>query len=602
MKLNKIFAAFMLIAAVAFSACEPNMPPVGPDGPGQGQGGDTAIVGEAPDTVGWNIPAECLTVAQANAICAELASEATTGTKYYVKGWVKKLASKHADGISQFGNALFYIVDDKSNTDEDFYAYQVYGLNGEKITNPDAVAVGDYVVIYGELTNYNGTYETVGKGAAHIWKSTNPALSGNSGSNNNPTDVVGDGSYENPYTANDVLLLNNTVSGNHWVKAFIVGQINGKSISNAEFDAPFSGSINDDGSVNDYNTNILIALSETESNSSNCVPVQLPSGALRTNLNLVQNPDLDGKEILIYGSLEAYFGAAGIKNPDYAKVGDKEWGVNPNVEQVEPEAKVVTVAEFNAAPESTEVYYELTGVISGLDANPNASIYGNFDLTDETASVYVYGLNKAFTAVGNTKADKTFGELGLKNGDKITIRGLRGSYNGKIEVMGAYFVKLISSGNETPNTGGNDDNNGDDNGNDSGTTEPTPEGAIVFDADKDNAGIGTDSNNATSYTVTKDGVTITVSSGILGTYNNENHYRIYKNQTLTIKSTVGNVKKVTFTCTADGDAKYGPGCFTASAGTYEFSGANGTWTGDVAEVVFTASTNQVRATQIVVEL
>ena len=603
MKLNKIFAAFMLIAAVAFAACEG--PDINIDGPGQkpNDTDTTTVEGAAPDTTGWNIPAECLTVAQANAICAELESGATTGTKHYVKGWVKKLASKHADGISQFGNALFYIVDEKGNTDEDFYAYQVYGLNGEKITNPDAVAVGDYVVIYGELTNYNGTYETVGKGAAHIWKSTNPALGGNGNTGNNPTELVGNGTYENPYTANDVLLLNNSNTGNYWVKAYIVGQINGKSISGAEFNAPFSGSSNDDGTVNNYNTNILIANSADETNSNNCVPVQLPSGALRTGLNLVQNPDLDGQEVLIYGSLEAYFGTAGVKSPTFAQVGDKKFGVDPNVEQVEPEAKVVTIAEFIAAPESNEVYYELTGVISGLSAGGNAVIYGNFDLTDETGTVYVYGLDKAFTAVGNTKADKTFAELGLKDGDKITLRGLRGSYNGKIEVMGAYFVKLISSGNETPNP---DDNNGgntgDDNGNDSGTTEPTPEGAIVFDADVDNAGIGTDSNNATSYTITKNGVTITVSSGILGTYNNENHYRIYKNQTLTATSTAGNIKSIEFTCTANNDAKYGPGCFTWSTGDYTYSGAVGTWTGDASEVVFTASSNQVRATQIVVVL
>ena len=592
MKLNKILAAFMLFAAVAFIGCEPPEPPPF-DRPGQ----DTTVVTpstDVPDTIGWNIPAECLTVAQANAICAELASGATTGTKHYVKGWVKKLANGHADGISKFNNALFYMVDEKGNTDEDFYAYQVYGLNGEKITNPDGVAVDDYVVIYGELTNYNGTYETVGKGAAHIWKSTNPALSGGDNPGNNPTEVVGDGSMENPYTANDVLLLNNSNAGKYWVKAYIVGQINGKSISGAEFNAPFSGSSNDDGSVNNYNTNILIANNADEANSGNCVPVQLPNGALRTGLNLVQNPDMDGQEVLIYGSLEAYFGAAGVKAPEYAKVGDKEFGVNPNVEQKEPTAKVVTIKEFIDAPESPEVYYELTGVISGLSAGGNAVVYGNFDLADETGSVYVYGLTKEFIAVGTTSNDKSFASLGLKDGDKITLRGFRGSYNGKIEVMGAYFVKLISSGNENPNPGGND--------NPGGNTGNTPEGAIVFDADTDKGNAGTDSNNATAYTITKDGVTITVSSGILGAYNGEGHYRIYKNQTLTVTSTVGNVKKVSFTCTANDDAKYGPGCFTWSTGDYTYSGPTGTWTGDAAEVVFTASSNQVRASQIVVEL
>ena len=400
--------------------------------------------------------------------------------------------------------------------------------------------------------------------------------------------VVGDGSFEKPYTANDVVLLNNKNAGKYWVKACIVGQIAGLPMTdNVEFAAPFSGSTNDDGSVNNYNTNLLIASFSCVTDVAKCVPVQLPSGLLRNGLNLVTNPDMDGQEVLIYGSLEAYFGVPGIKSPEYAKVGDKEFGVNPNVEQKEPTAKVVTIAEFNAAPEAADVYYELTGVISGLDANANASIYGNFDITDETASVYVYGLTTEFIGIGSTSNDKSFASLGLKNGDKITIRGFRSSYNGKIEVMGAYFVKWISSGNETPNPDGNNE-------------ITIPEGAIVFDADADQGNAGTDSSNPASYTITKDGVTLTVSSGILGTFNNEKHYRIFKNQTLTVTSTVGNVKKVSFTCTANDDAKYGPGCFTVTDGDYTYSSANGTWTGDAAEVVFTASSNQVRATQIAV--
>ena len=130
----------------------------------------------------------------------------------------------------------------------------------------------------------------------------------------------------------------------------------------------------------------------------------------------------------------------------------------------------------------------------------------------------------------------------------------------------------------------------------------TPTGEVTFDADVDNEGVGTDSGNATAYSLTKDGVTMTVSSGILGTYNNENHYRVYKNQTLTLTSTAGNIVKVEFTCTANDDVKYGPGCFTASTGDYNYSGPVGTWTGSASEVVFTATTNQVRATQVVVTL
>ena len=342
MKLNKIFAAFMLIAAVAFSACTTNNPPVGP-GTGTGNnpggnnpGGNGTENTQAPDTAGWNIPAGALTVAQAREICAGLESGATTGTKHYVMGYVKKIHNNHASGISGYGNAQFYMEDVKgANSKEDFLAFQVYGIDGKKINNPDAVAVGDYVVIYGELTNYMGnTFETVGKGAAHIWKSTNPLL-----------------------------------------------------------------------------------------------------------------------------------------------------------------------------------------------------------------------------------AESSTGEAG--------------------------------GGNTGDNTGGNTGSSSDSDIND-------PADALLFDADADQGNAGTDSNNAAEYTITKDGVTMTVSQGILGTYNNEKHYRIYKNQTLTITSTAGNIKEIVFTCTANNDEKYGPGCFTYDSGEYTYSGAKGQWKGDASTVVFTASANQVRASQIAV--
>lgn len=126
-----------------------------------------------------------------------------------------------------------------------------------------------------------------------------------------------------------------------------------------------------------------------------------------------------------------------------------------------------------------------------------------------------------------------------------------------------------------------------------------PTGTVTFDADVDK---GNATETQAEYEVIKDGVIMTVSSGRLGTYNNEVHYRIYKNQTLTLTSTAGNIVKVEFTCTGNDDAQYGPGCFTASAGDYNYSGPVGTWTGSDSEVVFTATTNQVRATQVVVTL
>ena len=138
---------------------------------------------------------------------------------------------------------------------------------------------------------------------------------------------------------------------------------------------------------------------------------------------------------------------------------------------------------------------------------------------------------------------------------------------------------------------------------DTPNTPDTPvAGAVTFDADVDKGNASEDSSNQTPYTVSKGGVTLDVTKGIIGKYNEECHYRVYQNETLTLTSTVGNIVSVEFTCTANGEEKYGPGNFTVDSGSYTYSGPVGTWTGDAASVVFTASTAQVRASQIVVKI
>lgn len=122
-------------------------------------------------------------------------------------------------------------------------------------------------------------------------------------------------------------------------------------------------------------------------------------------------------------------------------------------------------------------------------------------------------------------------------------------------------------------------------------TEADPmEQCITFTAASDIAATG-------AKTLTKDGVTLTIGDGLL---DNGSEYRIYKNKDLTISSTIGNIEKVVFTCTANGTTKYGPGCFTTSDGTYTYEGKVGTLvvSGSKASVKLTASSNQVRATEI----
>ena len=87
------------------------------------------------------------------------------------------------------------------------------------------------------------------------------------------------------------------------IKAYIVGTVNGQVYTDG---CIFSGTA-------ESKTNLLIADDPTETDPANCMPVQLPSGAVRNALNLVDNPSNYKKLVTLTGSLEKYFGVAGLK-------------------------------------------------------------------------------------------------------------------------------------------------------------------------------------------------------------------------------------------------------------------------------------------------
>lgn len=98
----------------------------------------------------------------------------------------------------------------------------------------------------------------------------------------------------------------------------------------------------------------------------------------------------------------------------------------------EPEFVVATVAEYLAAAEDDTVY-QLTGVITRV-VN---TTFGNFYLTDETGTVYIYGL------CSPEGAQKYWAESGAKVGDTITIQTVRSSYNNAPQGKDARFVGLV---------------------------------------------------------------------------------------------------------------------------------------------------------------
>lgn len=118
-----------------------------------------------------------------------------------------------------------------------------------------------------------------------------------------------------------------------------------------------------------------------------------------------------------------------------------------------------TVADFLAAPASTEQYFRLTGKVSNIrldNKTGEISPYGNFDLTDETGTVYVYGLTRGpiyainDNAYGKFANNKVFTEMGIKEGATITIEGFRGEFKGDPQAIESFLITIVDDGGSTP--------------------------------------------------------------------------------------------------------------------------------------------------------
>ena len=140
----------------------------------------------------------------------------------------------------------------------------------------------------------------------------------------------------------------------------------------------------------------------------------------------------EGDIVTLVGTRDEFGGEAQVGGPAYYISHEDGGGEDPDPD--EPGDLVeVTIAEFLAASESSDVWYQLTGKITSIDNE----YYGNITIEDNTGSVYVYGLTK--TKVD--KNDNSFSSIGLSEGDIVTLAGTRTSYNDQPQVGGpAYYI------------------------------------------------------------------------------------------------------------------------------------------------------------------
>jgi len=85
------------------------------------------------------------------------AIDAGTGvTEVYATGIVSEIVTAYN---SEYGNISYNISDDGTTTSAQLQAYRGKGIDGASFTSETDIQVGDVVVITGDLTKYNETYE-----------------------------------------------------------------------------------------------------------------------------------------------------------------------------------------------------------------------------------------------------------------------------------------------------------------------------------------------------------------------------------------------------------------------------------------------------------
>ena len=374
---------------------------------------------------------------------------------------------------TQYGNAQFVISDTDEGTNQ-FTFYRGLYLGNKKYNNENDVNVneGDVVVICGKIVNFRGsTPETVQNKAYVV------SINGKSVEvpETKTAEAKGTGTQADPYNVAGVLSYLNTLGADVTSpnEVYIKGKVKaiteqfGTQYGNATFTMIDEGF---DAVFTAYRVLYLGNKKYTEGDLLN-----------------------EGDEVIVCGKVVNFRGNTPETSQNTAylySLNGKTAGGGGGGGETTSDAKKVTIADFNAAEESTEVWYELTGTVKNLKENDQ---FGNFDLEDETGSVYVYGL---LSEKGGEK--KKFQDLaaakGIKEGSKITIIGNRGSYNGKIEVMNAYFVSIEGGDN-----GGGDNGGGGGDTSNAGTTADnpfTPAQANAFIAT-----LGADTETETDYYV-----------------------------------------------------------------------------------------------------
>jgi len=421
--MKKLFYSFLVLAmtALTITSCE-DVPAPYDDPNNQQEDEPTVVI----DPSGDGTIENPFNVAAANEV---IAAGEDLDEKVYVKGIIVSI--KEID-TGSYGNATYYISDTGKSSGQ-LTVYRGYSLGGAKFTSEDEIVEGDTVIVYGQLVNYNGTYEfTQGNQLYSINGKTAPEST---------VDPAGTGSQADPYNVAAAQKLIASLGADvNSEKVYVKGTI----VSIKEIDTGSYGNatyyISDDGTTAGQLT--------------------VYRGYSLGNQKFTSESEIKvGDVVVVYGELVNFKGST----PEFTQGnyiyslngktsgGSSEGGASGSGTQADPYNVTKALAVTNglsADTKSDNVY--IKGKISSIKevstSYGNATYYISDDGTTENQMMVFRGYyldNVKFTA-----------EDQIKVGDEVVIYGQLVNYKGNTpEVAQGNYIYSLNSGSSSASVG-----------------------------------------------------------------------------------------------------------------------------------------------------
>lgn len=559
-KLYSLIAAFAL-AAFTFTSCEDVPAPY--DTPEHG-GNKTEV-----EAKGDGTQANPFNIAGILEEAGKLEKGASSSQKYYFTGIITSI--KECGG--QYGNATFYVGDGASAT-KTFYVYRCMGIDNQKITDDNLIHVGDSVVVYGTVTNYNGTLETEQKEAYIVSINGNGGTGGGGGGESG--DALGKGTKDDPYNiaaANNVCaaLQKSSTSASYLSdEVYVKGKVS--KILDTEFNSNFK--------------NITYNISEDGSESGTQLEVYRGFGLGNAKFNSLDDLKV-GDEVIVCGQLQNWLGTYEFTSGAYlyslnGKVAEGGGGTVEGATGDGSKDKPFNVAGVineagklqTGASSSSKVYFSgiITEIVECSAEFGNATFY----IADDASATNTFYVYRCLGPGNNKITDENL----LKVGDKVTIYGTLTNYKGTLETKqnDAYIYSLngkVEEGGTGDDTGGTTGGGSSEGISFDGSTLTLTNSAYTVGATTttiDLSAQGWEEASPVTSATFPDGATVTFDKGTSTAtpkfYEKTKGVRCYSNNTLVIKGK-SNIAKIVMTC----DVYNNQNCVGNTTATVSFDGS-----------------------------